>query len=169
MPVDRSWLTILVSVFTIRWFLASSASQRAKRVGDSVHFKGMIGIRLLFGLGGAMFLYGAGAVAFSKVGKTDWITFIILATFGIACIVFWPEEIVMDKSEVSQSRFIGLGRRAIAWPDVDYAGENPANKTIEVVPKEGKKIVFTVMHAGHDDFLAFARRHCRIFPDGQGL
>jgi hypothetical protein len=55
---DQSVLTITTVIFATRWLLAGSG--RGQRVGDSVCFKGKIGVRLLFGLVGRVVFYGAG-------------------------------------------------------------------------------------------------------------
>jgi len=160
---DLSWLTVLVAVFATRWFFASSSLQHGKRIADSTHFKGSIGIRLLFGLGAPTAFYGAGVVALSPTVRSDWWVCVVLAAVGVSIIAMWPEEIVTNSTDVSQSRLFGLGKNVIRWSDVDYASDNPANGNIEVAPKEGKKIVLTRLHVGHDDFLAIVRRHCRMF------
>jgi hypothetical protein len=160
---DTSWLTVLVVVFGTRWFLASSTFQHAKRLGDALYFKGSLGIRLLFGLGIPTALYGTGVVLHSPFAKPDWWTAAILIALAISGMYFWPEEVVATRKDVSQSRLLGLGRTTIPWPDVDYANDDPANGNIEVVPKIGRKIVLTRLHVGHDDFMAIARKHCRIW------
>jgi hypothetical protein len=163
MHVDRSWLTVMLVVFGTRWFFAASSLQRGKLIAGAVHFKGSIGIRLLFGLGAPTAFYGAGVVAMSPNFKSDWWVCVVLAAVGASVIAMWPEEIITNAMTISQSRLFGLGRTTIPWSDVDYATENPVNGNIEVAPKEGRKIVHTQLHVGKDDFLGIVRRHCRMF------
>jgi hypothetical protein len=163
MQPDRSWFTVLLVTFGIRWFLTSSSLQPGKRIAGTAHFEGSLGVRLLIGLGAPTAFYGAGTVALSSAVKSDWWVCLVLAGVGTAAIAIWPEEITASSTDVSQSRFFGLGKRTIRWSEVDYASENPANGNIEVAPKEGKKIVHTRLHVGHEDFLAIVRRQCRMF------
>jgi hypothetical protein len=46
---------------------------------------------------------------------------------------------------------------------VDYAGVDPESGGIEVVPKEGKKIVFSPLLTGSNEFLNILREHCRMW------
>ena len=65
MPPDRSWLTILFVIFGTRWLLANSTFQHSRRLGETIHFPGGMGIRLLCGIMAPISLYGAGVVALS--------------------------------------------------------------------------------------------------------
>ena len=163
MHVDRSWLTILVVVFGTRWLVASSTVQHAKRVADSLHFKGSLAIRILCGLGAPIAFYGAGVVASSSTVKSDWWVAVVLALVGFAALAMWPEELVTTATSISQSRFLGLGMWTKAWSDIDYATENSAKGSIEVSPRVGRKFIHTRLHVGHGDFLAVVRRHYRMF------
>jgi hypothetical protein len=163
MHVDRSWLTVMFVVFGTRWFFAGSALQSGKLIAGAVHFKGSTAIRLFFGIGAPTAFYGAGVVALSSNFKSELWVCVVLAGLGASVIAMWPEEIVTNSTTNSQSRLFGLGKTTIPWTEVDYATENPSNGNIEVAPKEGRKIVHTRLHVGHDDLLAIVRRHCRIF------
>jgi hypothetical protein len=150
----KHWLTLALIAFLVSLLVRTSFLQKPSKIADTTLLYGFNFIRLLFGLGGIMFFYGAGTVALSPTARSDWWVSVLLATFGVGCVAFWPRQVVTDPLGVTQSGIIGIGRRTIQWQDVDYATENPQSGGIEVVPKEGKKMVFSPLLIGSNEFLA---------------
>jgi hypothetical protein len=152
----------MIVAFAARWLIAASSLQKAKQIAGTVHFRGSLLIRMLFGVVIPTSLYGALTVAFSPTAKDDWWVSLILGVLGIGTIIGWPEQIVTSSEGISQSKILGLGWRTIRWPDVDYATENQTSGGVEVVPRQGRKIILSSMHTGREEFLEILRDHCRV-------
>ena len=160
--MDNDWIPIAAALVGIHWLLAYSNFRKAKRISGGTIFAGSLPVRLLFVSNCLIGICGSASSLFVRYLSQNWIATIIFSLLVAGSVHFWPETILISKDAISQSRYFGLGRKTFQWKDVDYATESPQSGAVEVVSKDGPKIIYTKMHVGRQQFLNEIKKHCRV-------
>ena len=155
-----SWLTIGCAVFAIHLLALEAKSERAKRRGDLTLYRGPVALRLLFGVGTIVMVYGAGTVALSQKARQDWWVSALLLGLAIFGASQWPADLGVSKSGIYEQKWFGLRKRNLQWQDIASAALNPVEDSVTVVSKGGTTIKHTKYHVDRVSFIAQMKAHC---------
>ncbi len=161
MDTTSSWILGL-AIFGIRFIALEATFERASRRAESSRYRPVFGLRLLFGLGLPIFLIGAVQVASHGSLREDWRFVAIFLVFALGMLVFWPSTIVVTRSGIAASRWLGIKSVKFAWSEVEYASRDPDGKT-RIVARDGKSITHTQYHVDPNGFVAEVRKYTNVF------
>jgi hypothetical protein len=157
-----TWITVGAALFAVRFVATEAAMEKPSLREGQVVFPPVLGVRVLFGLGIPMFLYGAAQVARGDL-RQNWDTFVILAFFASAAFVLWPATIAIDELQITQSKWLGLRRFSIAWANVDYVFSIPAEGSVRIVDVSGRSITHTKYHLAPEAFKDLLSKYCKKY------
>src|SRR5690348_3822751 len=123
-------VTVIVAIFAVRWIVIEASSQRAIKHGSLSLYRAPFSLRVLFGVGGFITLYGC--VANLGSGSAWWVSPILFSSSVLAFLA-WPSRIEISPQGISECKWWGLRRRRIQWDEIEYVRRDPAEKSVYVV------------------------------------
>jgi hypothetical protein len=161
MDTTSSWILGL-AIFGIRFIATEATFERSSRRGEVNIYRPVIGLRLCFSMGLPIFLIGAVQIARQGNLREDWRFLAGFLALAFGMIVFWPSTIVVTRSGISASRWLGIKPVAFTWSEVEYASREP-DGNIRIVAKHGGSITHTKYHVDPIGFVAEIRKYIDVF------
>ena len=151
-------LIVGFALFLVRFIALEAVFQRAKRTPFAVRFPVGIGLRVLFRLGGPFLLFVGYKMAGQAASRFDYVTAVLVAAMGLACLLAEPGEIVAKSDGLVQTSLLGLKRRAVRWQGA--AASHPRGlREVLVVGDDGTAITHTQYHVGQGEFMRELEQH----------
>ncbi len=152
---DFDWLPIAAAIFAARFVAGEAVFEHASRRGNTLVFRPVLGLRLLFGTGIPLCLYATPQVV--KEG-TPWLAAIGLGG-AVGLFLLWRGTILVDASSIRETRWFGLRRISIPWGEVQFAGDDLEN-SVTVRTKDDRVIQHTRYHVDRRGFIEALKQYC---------
>lgn len=154
MTISESVIESVAVVLAVRFVVVEGLLERASRRGDALVFRPILIARSFLPLA-IVALYGGIQVA--RTG--DWLVASI--GFGMSVFMFLNSlgTIVVDKSFVRETRWLGLKKTQIAWADVVYAGGDLEDR-VTIRSRDDRVISHTAYHADRYGFIEALKKYC---------
>jgi hypothetical protein len=153
-----SVIEIAAIIFAIRFLAVEAKHARASRRGEALVFAPVLGLRLLFGFPIVGLLYLSAETV--KNGPRNDLALVPVG-IGVAVVFFLliPGTILVSKTSIDESRWLGLKRTHIPWEDVVYAGGDLEDR-VTVRSKNDHVISHTAYHVDRDGFIEGLKKYC---------
>lgn len=158
-----TWLTIFCALLIVKWVALEATSELSISDGTATVFRPVLGLRLLFGLGLPFLLYAIANIIESH-GNPRW-ALVTFALLFVAIMLVWPPTLKLTPRGIKSTSWFGMTTKGFLWEETDYAAIRPASHSIEVVSRDGTKIVHTPYHVDESGFLELLQGKCRIWGE----
>jgi len=156
-------LMVFCALLILKWVALEATSELSMSDGTTTLFRPVLGLRLLFGLGLPFSLYAIANIIESH-GNPKW-AFVTFALLFIAIMLVWPPTLKLTPQGIRSTSWFGITTKGFRWSEIDYAAIRPASHSIEVVSRDGAKIVHTQYHVDASGFLELLRGKCLIWGE----
>lgn len=155
-------ITVVVSLFMVRFVGEEAIYQRAKWTGSGLRFPIGLLLRIIMRAGCPFMIYVCHKIVEEGVSIAGLIVIALIAFMSLGYIFLEPGEISTDGEGVKYKRYFGLQKRFIPWGSV-VASYLPAIREVLVIGKNGVHFTHTQYHVGQDEFVRELRRHGVFF------